>query len=526
MWNILLGPTCWLILLFSFLSTLVLTPALIVLATRFGIVDNGGYRKIHRRIVPLLGGLAIALPFLILCNMVVIKPAMIGLVLHSVQNALMRFAICAALVVMLGVLDDVAHLSSKMKFAAQFAIALLYCLDGSNIVRSVNLPFWGVLHLNIIVGTIITVLWLVGVMNAFNLVDGVDGLATSLALISAAGLGIISAINGILVIVVLCLGLVGCLSAFLIYNFHPARIFLGDTGSLFLGFVLAALSIGGGSRASGAVMLVTPMMVLALPIFDTLTSMARRILRGHDPFFGDRRHTHHRLLGRGLSQRQVAFLMGGVSLLCTVAAILAQTVQTQQREFMLFIGLTGIMLILIAWLNGYLKVKHAMRLMQCRARNSRLKAVSTYVAQVLSSEDSRVPLSDVMRVACLELGLDFLEISRTDSDEHFWQFDEPVDRSNAGRAEVFESIRVEGSAQEKLLVRYRLAHCHTMEELNNEAAEVEDRLEHEDVAVCLARLFGTVRISQLVRLRNETQDLDASFPSSATIINSADFKSS
>lgn len=493
----LMSPTCWVLLLGSFFSTLILTPLIMRAAVKWKVVDSGGYRKINRRVVPLLGGLAIAIPFLALCLLVTAEPTSMLASLASRHDEIVRFAVCALMVLALGVVDDVVGLNAKYKFAAQFAIALLLCVSTPNVVQAVEIPLYGRLDLGVGLGTLLTVFWLVGLMNAFNLVDGVDGLASSLALISAGGIGVIAAMSGATYVVVLSLGLVGSLSAFLIFNFHPAKIFLGDAGSLFLGFVLAVMALGGASRASGAVMLIAPMTVLALPIFDTLTSMARRILRGHDPFFGDRRHTHHRLLRLGLSQRQVALLMGGVSLLCTVAAIFAQSFETQRREFTLFIGLAAAVLIGVAWLNGYLKLRHAMRLVQCRNRNHRLGAVAHYATVTLSSSDARVNPNEILELTCREMGLDFLEIRLATEKKLVWQFEQQTGQ-NADSPEVVESMRVQGPGGDTLLIRYRLAHTHAQEELEDEVLGADDRLEHEDVAACMVKLFSKADLTRLM----------------------------
>lgn len=492
------SPTCWFLLAGSFLLTLVLTPLIIRLARRWKVVDAGGYRKIHRKVVPLLGGLAIAVPFLFICMVIIAQPTSMLSMLVSRHDDVVKLAICSLMVLAIGVVDDVLGLDAKYKFLAQFAIAFLFCLSDSAVAQVVELPWYGRLDLGPWFGTALTMFWLVGLMNAFNLVDGVDGLAASLALISAAGLGVIAAMSGATYVVVLSLALVGSLCAFLIFNFHPAKIFLGDAGSLFLGFVLSALALGGASRGSGAVMLVAPLMVLALPIFDTLTSMARRILRGHDPFFGDRRHTHHRLLRLGLSQRQVALLMGGVSLLCTIAAIFAQTFESQRREYTAFIGIAAAALIGVAWLNGYLRLRHAMRLMHCRGRNSRLSALSNYAIISLSSSNGHVPAAEVLDLTCKEVGLDFLELRDARKDRTLWRFENNVDRMDEDRPEVVESLQVQGPAGNPLLIQYRLAHHHSLSEFGDEVATDEDRLEHEDVAACLVRLFSKADLARLI----------------------------
>lgn len=498
MLNYLTSPTCWVLLAGSFLATLILTPLVINLAKKYGIVDGGGYRKINRRVVPLMGGLAIALPFIGLCILGVLHPtSMLSQLVPRIEDLLL-LSICSLMIVALGSVDDIMHLSAKTKFVIQGMVALLFCASGKTL-HVVDFPLVGTVQFGPIFGTILTVFWLVGVMNAFNLVDGVDGLASSLALVATAGLGTIAAMNGATFIVVLSLGLGGSLVAFLIFNFHPARIFLGDTGSLFLGFVLAALSLMGASRASGAVMLVIPMMVLALPIFDTLTSMGRRILRGHSPFWGDRGHTHHRLLDLGLSQRQVALLMGSVSLLCTIAAVLAQLFSSRQKEFTLAIGLMGVALVGLAWSNGYLKLRHAMRVAQCRSRNNRMTAFAHYAALAFDPSSSRLSIDELFDLLCKELSLDFIEIRDAASGELVFSAEcDEVTSMPAGHPDPIEMIKVSDAAHNSLMIRYRLGHSHEPVEAQDEDSRDRDKLEHQDVAACLSRLFSRARLTALM----------------------------
>lgn len=444
-----------------------------------------------------MGGAAIALPFLGLCLLGITHPTSMLRLIAPMDRDLVLLAVCSLLIVALGAVDDILHLSAKVKFLIQGLVALLFCAAGKT-VTMVDLPWLGTVHLGLFFGTVLTMFWLVGVMNAFNLVDGVDGLASSLALIAAFGLGTIAAMNGATFIVVLSLGLAGSLGAFLIFNFHPAKIFLGDTGSLFLGFVLAALSLMGGSRTSGTVMLITPMVVLALPIFDTLTSMARRMLRGQNPFWGDRRHTHHRLMDLGLSQRQVALVMGGVSLLCTVAAICAQLFTAERKVFTIAIGLAGFTMVGVAYANGYLRLRHAMRVAHCRARNNRLAAFANYAALALGSPAAKLGTDDVLELICKELGLDFLEVSDSATGEILCSLECPDTAVlTGGEPDPIEIVRVDDAGHRMVIVRYRLGHMHQSLAFQDEDARDKDRLEHEDVASCLARLFNKTRLNPM-----------------------------
>lgn len=496
MYSYLVSPTCWFCLAVAFVSTLILTPLIINIAKRLRIVDGGGYRKINRRVVPLMGGLAIALPFIGFCIFCMMPHTKMLHQLSPRYEDLLVLGICSLLIVALGIVDDINHLSARMKFLVQTMVAVIFCANGHAMLLKVDLPLFGIVDLGLTLGTMLSVLWLVGVMNAFNLIDGVDGLASSLALIAVGGLGIIAAMNGVTFIVVLSLVLAGSLLAFLIFNFHPAKIFLGDTGSLFLGFVLAAMSLMGTSRASGAVMLVTPMIILALPIFDTLTSLGRRLLRGHNPFWGDRRHTHHRLLDMGLSQRQVALIMGGVSLLCTVAAILAQAFISRRKEFTLAIGLAAIGILGVAWTNGYLRLRHAMRAAHNRPRNIRMMAFANYAALALSSPNSRIGVKDVLAMTCKVIGLDFIEVADAASGGLLARGEDGGAKTEPkGVPDPIETIRIEDAKHQLWLIRFRLDHDHEPASALDKAAADQDRLEHEDVSTCLAWLFGRASLN-------------------------------
>src|SRR4029077_7800363 len=169
---------------------------------------------------------------------------------------------------------------------------------------------------------ILTLVWIVGIANAFNLIDGIDGLACGSALFSSLVLLILSLIHGRVMVTAIALVLTGALAGFLRYNFNPASIFLGDSGSLFVGFSLAALSLQGSQKSSTAVAVAIPILAFGLPVVDTSVSIARRFLSGKPIFQGDREHIHHMLLERGWSQRRVALVLYGVSALFGLLAML------------------------------------------------------------------------------------------------------------------------------------------------------------------------------------------------------------
>jgi hypothetical protein len=186
----------------------------------------------------------------------------------------------------------------------------------------VTVPFVGSFELPPVLGFGVTLLWVVGISNAFNLIDGLDGLATGASLFAALVMLGVSLVNGRTLVTVVSIALVGALIGFLRYNFNPASIFLGDSGALFIGFLLAALSVTGTQKASTVVAVAIPLMAFALPVIDTGFTIARRLVSGKPLFEGDREHIHHMLLERGWSQRRVAFALYGVCALFGLLALL------------------------------------------------------------------------------------------------------------------------------------------------------------------------------------------------------------
>jgi UDP-GlcNAc:undecaprenyl-phosphate GlcNAc-1-phosphate transferase len=236
-------------------------------------------------------------------------------------RAIVVFVVCGFLILVLGVYDDLRGASAVVKFAGLAAVTLLFYWLGGRI-EGLSIPFVGGVALHPIVGFLLTMVWVVGIANAFNLIDGVDGLASGSALFSSLVLMSVSLVQGKTLVAVIALVLTGALAGFLRYNFNPASIFLGDSGALFVGFALAALSIQGAQKASTAVAVAIPVLAFGLPVVDTSVAIARRFLSGKPIFKGDREHIHHMLLDRGWSQRRVVLVLYGVSALFGLLAML------------------------------------------------------------------------------------------------------------------------------------------------------------------------------------------------------------
>lgn len=299
----------------------VLTPPMRLLAIRIGAVDHPGPRKVHTTIIPRLGGLAV----------VASCAVTIALLLWSELPKLDRIAsdlaaglsIGLVVVLMVAIRDDVSPLRAAPKFAAQFVGASLAVAYGIRLSSEVHL--FG--H-TVVLGWFaipISLLWIAGVTNAFNIVDGLDGLSAGLALLSSISLAAASVMVGQYDLALLALVLAGALVGFLPYNVYPAKVFLGDSGATAIGFTLACLTLRGGATLASGLAVLTPILVVGIPIAETLVSMARRVVRGirsggrMGVFEGDANHFHHRLLALGLDQRRAVFVLYGAAVLLSAA---------------------------------------------------------------------------------------------------------------------------------------------------------------------------------------------------------------
>ena len=282
----------------AFMLAFALTPLMRRLAKRVGALDHPGGRKKHGQAMPLLGGVAVYLAFWITAALI--------LTFMPGGERLWGLFWGSSLILALGLYDDIKGLSYKAKFAGQFAAALI--LLAYNIrIEFITVPFQNMIFLGIFVVPL-TLLWVVGVTNAVNLADGVDGLATGISIIAAAVMCALT-FTDFPLIALLALSLAGAALGFLPHNFAPARIFLGDSGSLFLGFMLAAFSIMTVTKQATFTTLVIPILILGLPICDTCYAMFRRLRNRRPIFQADNGHIHHRLMDMGLGPRRTVMVL-------------------------------------------------------------------------------------------------------------------------------------------------------------------------------------------------------------------------
>lgn len=301
-------------------SSLVLTPVVRRLCERLGWLDvpRDG-RRVHGRAVPRLGGVAISLSVGLALSTLLFADNLLTQAIRANPQHLLVLFLPSALVLLVGVYDDLFGTCASVKFIALgLAGALLYALGGR--IEALSIPFVGSVQLPPLLSFLLTVVWAVGIANAFNLIDGMDGLAAGAALFASLVMLAVALMLGQVLVTVITIAICGALIGFLRYNFNPASIFLGDSGSLSIGFILAALSTQGSTKASTAVAVAIPLTAFGLPVVDTGFTMIRRFISGHPLFEGDREHIHHMLLARGWSQRRAAVVLYGA---CAVFGIFA-----------------------------------------------------------------------------------------------------------------------------------------------------------------------------------------------------------
>lgn len=331
--------TYFLLFLVATCSSLVLTPIVRRVCQRFGWLDEPkDARRVHVRAIPRLGGVAVFLSVLLgLFPLLLIRNLFTDSLRESAPRLLV-IMVPASLTLLLGVYDDLFGLKPARKFAGLTLIGLIFYLMGGRI-EGLSIPFVGSVPLPMIVGLVLTVLWVVSIANAFNLLDGMDGLATGAAVFSSLVIMLISLTQQRPLVIAVALVFSGALVGFLRYNFNPASIFLGDSGSLFVGFMLAALSVEGTQKASTAVAVAIPLIAFGLPMVDTGFTIVRRFIGGKPLFEGDREHIHHMLLDRGWSQRRTALVLYGV---CAFFGLLV----------LLFVGNSGHLTALVLFVVG------------------------------------------------------------------------------------------------------------------------------------------------------------------------------
>lgn len=299
-----------------------IVPFAIRLAPIIGAMDEPDSRKVHQVDMPRVGGIAIFLAFIV--SMLIFVPRT-----ASINGVLLG----AALIFIVGLLDDILDLNAWIKLAAQIAAASVAVYYGV-VVSFVTNPFDGLLNLGYF-SIPLTLLWIVGITNAINLIDGLDGLAAGVSAIAGVTMGIISLLHGQTIVAVMAFILVAAILGFIPYNFHPARTFMGDCGSNVLGFILGCLAILGLTKSAAVISLFLPIVILGIPIFDTFFAIIRRMYNKAPIFHPDKDHLHHRLLGMGFSHSGSVLIIYGISGVFSVIAVVLSYISSPKAMLIL-----------------------------------------------------------------------------------------------------------------------------------------------------------------------------------------------
>jgi UDP-GlcNAc:undecaprenyl-phosphate/decaprenyl-phosphate GlcNAc-1-phosphate transferase len=292
----------------SFITVLIVTPFVIKLAIKIGATDKPNSRKVHEKVMPRLGGLAIFIG------------VMVGFYVSGLyKEQVTAISIGAIVIIAIGIMDDMMELSAKTKLLGQIIAAAAVVASGLKI-DFLTIPFIGMFDLGWWTYPI-TILWIVGITNAINLIDGLDGLAAGTSFIVITTIAFMAGIAGKALIFGLALILLGSILGFLFYNFHPAKIFMGDTGALFLGYGIAILSLLGLFKSVTLFSFIVPIIILGVPVFDTTFAIIRRIVNKRPISSPDKSHLHHRLLALGLSHRNTVLAIYGLGVIFSVSAV-------------------------------------------------------------------------------------------------------------------------------------------------------------------------------------------------------------
>ena len=311
---------------------LFLTPVVISFARRTGALDAPDARKVHVRPIPRIGGIGIYAAFMVS----VLVQMSISDFSPEIMTSLWGLLAGGTIIVAIGIIDDYRDLPAKVKLLGQILAACVLVIGFDVRIDVITDPLGDFIYLEYF-AIPATIFWVVGLTNTVNLIDGLDGLAAGVSSIAAVTIFLVAMEEGIPFVAMITAALAGAAIGFLYYNFNPARIFMGDTGSMFLGFMLAGISVIGAVKSAATIALIVPILALGLPILDTTFAIVRRA-RNHRPIFKpDKGHLHHRLLAHGFTQKQAVLLMYVVSALFGLCALALTAVSTQAALLIIII---------------------------------------------------------------------------------------------------------------------------------------------------------------------------------------------
>ncbi len=325
----------------TMLAAMVGVPVFLRFGVAMRILDRPGTRKVHSIATPRIGGLAVVVAVVAWTVMVLFVDNEVGRALRKLQPHVWVLLGVSVFVSMLGLVDDIRKLRARVKLLGQILAALVVCHFG---IRIENIRVSGVFKLNLgLMSWPVTVFWIVAITNAVNMIDGLDGLAAGLSVVACSVLAVFALCTGQVAMAALMIVLLGSLTGFLFFNFNPARIFLGDCGSMFLGFFLATAGVMSAMHAQTLAGMALAVLGLGVPIFDTFFSIVRRILDRRSLFAPDRGHIHHRLIDSGLGHRKAVLVMYGLSIVSGLIGLL-MVVTTGLWRMGVFAGGLGLLL--------------------------------------------------------------------------------------------------------------------------------------------------------------------------------------
>ncbi len=320
----------FLMIITTFISVTLLVPFIKKVAIHVGALDIPNERKVHKSPMPRLGGLAMFLGFLL------------GYMIFGEASSTMNSILIGSFIVVLtGTIDDIRPLKSSVKFAAQIVAAATIAIYGKLLIQDIS--FFG-MYVNFgILSYPITIFFVLGCLNCINLIDGLDGLAAGISAIYFATIGLITIIMGKMGLdFILTFIMLGAVLGFLVHNFHPATIFAGDSGSLFMGFMIAVIALL-GFKSVTLTSLIIPLLILAIPILDTIFAILRRLLKGEKISKPDKKHSHHQLLNKNFSHRATVLIIYAIDILFAFASII-YVIHDQKLGYIIYTILTIIVL--------------------------------------------------------------------------------------------------------------------------------------------------------------------------------------
>ncbi|MBR5227078.1 MAG: undecaprenyl/decaprenyl-phosphate alpha-N-acetylglucosaminyl 1-phosphate transferase [Clostridia bacterium] len=331
----------------SFIVSYLMVPISIKIANKLGIIDNpkADDRRVHKQPIPRAGGIAIVTSMMFTLLVYFIITLFNG---EIIDNRYIGYVLGAILIIGMGFVDDLKSLKPLYKFLFQLIAGMIIYVFGISIA-GIKIPFIYPEMIDFGIWSFpVTLIWVLGITNAVNLIDGLDGLAAGISAIASISLLMIFAINGATTeAVIIAISLVGATVGFLPYNFNPAKTFMGDTGSNFLGYTLATISIMGMAKGYTVLAIVAPLIVVGVPVFDMLFAIVRRLAKHQKITTPDKGHIHHRLLKHGFSQKQAVIILYTITSILGVIAVTLVSGKVKQ-------GIICAIIIALIWCIGYI----------------------------------------------------------------------------------------------------------------------------------------------------------------------------